>query len=43
MTHLRRWAVWSLWSASPQVDDVDLLSEAGGAPARAARQGGEAL
>lgn len=25
--------VWSLWSKSSQVDDVDLLREVGGAPA----------
>lgn len=33
MTHFCRCVVWTLWSMSSQVDDVDLLREAGGAPA----------
>lgn len=43
MTHSCRGVVWSLCSMSSQVDDVDLLREAGCAPACTARQCSEAL
>lgn len=43
MTHFSGVAVWSLWNMSSQVDDVDLLGQAGGASACTAWQGGVAL
>lgn len=43
MTHFYWRVVWSLMSMSSQVDDVDLLRQAGGAPACTPWQDSEAL
>lgn len=43
MTHFCWSIVWSLWSMPSEVNDVDLLGQAGGSPACTPWQGGETL